>query len=53
MSFLLWIAAVVLVVVGIVQIVQGQFLFGVLLIVLGCAVGPGGWSLFRTRGSAA
>ena len=46
---LLWIIAAILVVVGIVQIVQGQLLFGILLIVAGCIVGPGGYSIFRSR----
>jgi len=46
MSFLLWLAAVVLVVVGIVQIVRGAILLGIVLIVLGLLVGPGGVSLF-------
>lgn len=46
---LLWLIAVVLVVVGIVQLIQGQILFGVLLIIAGCLVGPGGYSLFRSR----
>jgi hypothetical protein len=46
---LLWIIAAILVVVGIVQLVQGQILFGAVLIVLGCLVGPGGYSLFRGR----
>ena len=46
---ILWIIAVVLVVVGIVQLLQGQLLFGILLIVAGCLVGPGGYSIFRSR----
>lgn len=49
MALILWLIAAVLVVVGIVQLLQGQFIFGALLIVAGCAVGPGGWSIFRTR----
>lgn len=49
MATILWILAVILVVAGIFQLIDGQILFGILLIVLGCAVGPGGWSLFRTR----
>ncbi|NLD78404.1 MAG: hypothetical protein GX643_17255 [Acidimicrobiales bacterium] len=49
---LLWIVAAVLVVVGIVQLFQGQILFGIVLIVLGCLVGPGGISLFRSRSGA-
>lgn len=52
MGFILWLAAVVLVVVGIVQLFQGQILLGIVLIIAGCAVGPGGWSIFRTRRSA-
>lgn len=46
---LLWIIAAILVVVGIVQLVQGQIIFGVVLIVLGCLLGPGGYSLFNNR----
>jgi hypothetical protein len=49
MGFLLWLAAVVLVIVGIVQLLQGQLLWGLLLIVIGLAIGPGGFSIFRTR----
>ena len=45
----LWVIAAILVIVGIVQLFQGQILFGVILIVLGCLVGPGGYSLFRGR----
>jgi hypothetical protein len=45
----LWIIAAVLVIVGIVQLFQGQIILGIVLIVLGCLVGPGGYSIFRTR----
>jgi hypothetical protein len=45
----LWVIAAILVIVGIVQLIQGQILFGIILIVLGCLVGPGGYSLFRGR----
>jgi hypothetical protein len=52
MSFLLWIVAVVLAIVGVVQLLQGQILFGIILLVAACLVGPGGYSLFRPgRGS--
>ena len=44
---ILWILAVVLAIVGIVQLVQGQIIFGVVLLVLACLVGPGGYSIFR------
>ena len=39
---LLWILAAILVIVGIVQLIQGQIILGIVLIVAGCLVGPGG-----------
>ena len=47
MATLLWIIAVVLVIAGIVGIVRGQLLWGIVLIVLGLLVGPGGVSIFN------
>jgi uncharacterized protein YqgC (DUF456 family) len=49
MGFLLWILAVILVVVGVVQLLQGQIIFGIILIVVGLAIGPGGYSIFNSR----
>lgn len=49
MGFILWLLAVVLVVVGIVQLFQGQMLLGIVLIAVGLAVGPGGFSIFKSR----
>ena len=46
MEFILWIIAVVLVVFGIVKLVRGDMLIGILLIVVGLLVGPGGVSIF-------
>jgi hypothetical protein len=46
MEFVLWIIAVVLVITGIVSIVRAQLLTGIVLIVVGLLVGPGGVSLF-------
>jgi hypothetical protein len=43
---LLWILAVVLVVAGIVAIVRRQLLWGIVLIIVGLLVGPGGVSIF-------
>ncbi len=45
----LWIIAAILVIVGIVQLIQGQIILGLVLIVVGCLVGPGGYSIFRRR----
>ncbi|MCU1501663.1 MAG: hypothetical protein JWM12_1017 [Ilumatobacteraceae bacterium] len=46
---ILWIIAAILVVVGIVQLFQGQIIFGVVLIIVGCLVGPGGYSVLAKR----
>ena len=46
MVTLLWILAVVLVVAGIIAIFRGQMLWGIVLIVVGLLVGPGGVSVF-------
>ena len=46
MAFLLWILAVVLVVSGIVAIFRKQLLWGIVLIIVGLLVGPGGVSIF-------
>jgi hypothetical protein len=46
MATLLWIIAVVLVIAGIVAIIRGQLLWGIVLIVVGLLVGPGGVSVF-------
>ena len=44
--FILWLIAVVLVIAGIVTIIRGSLLFGIILIVVGLLVGPGGVSVF-------
>lgn len=45
MDFILWILAVLLVIGGIVAVVRREIILGVILIVLGLLVGPGGVSL--------
>ncbi len=47
MLFILWILAVILVVAGIVSLIRGQILWGVVLIIVGLLVGPGGVSVFN------
>ena len=49
MGLVLWLIAAILVIVGVVQLFQGQLVFGIVLIVVGCAIGPGGWSIFNRR----
>ncbi len=46
MELLLWIIAVILVIAGIVALVRGAVLYGIVLIVVGLLVGPGGVSVF-------
>lgn len=45
----LWIIAAIIVVIGIVQLIQGQIIFGIVLIIVGALVGPGGVSIFNKR----
>jgi hypothetical protein len=46
MYALLWILAAILVISGIVSLVRGQILWGVVLVIIGLLVGPGGVSVF-------
>ena len=44
---ILWIIAAVLVIAGIVAIIRGAILWGIVLIIVGLLVGPGGVSIFN------
>ena len=46
MGTILWIIAAVLVIAGILAIVRSHLVWGIVLIILGLLVGPGGVSLF-------
>ena len=46
MATILWIIAVILVVAGIVALFRRELLWGIVLIVVGLLVGPGGVSVF-------
>ena len=46
MTLILFLIAAVLVILGIVRIVRGDVLLGIVLIIVGCLVGPGGYSIF-------
>ncbi|GGL02397.1 hypothetical protein GCM10012284_41150 [Mangrovihabitans endophyticus] len=46
MDLVLWILAVILVVAGILALFRRQILWGVVLIIVGLLVGPGGVSIF-------
>lgn len=43
----LWIIAAILVIYGIVMLVRGAMMQGILLIIVGLLVGPGGVSIFK------
>lgn len=43
----LWIIAVILVIWGIVMLVRGAMMQGIVLIIVGLLVGPGGVSIFK------
>ena len=45
-ALILWIIAVILVISGIVQLFRGEAILGIVLIVVGLLVGPGGVSIF-------
>lgn len=49
---LLWLLSVIIAVIGVVQLLQGQVLFAILLFVAAALVGPGGYSLFGNRRTA-
>jgi hypothetical protein len=46
MDLILWLLAVILVVAGIVSLLRGAVLYGIVLIIVGLLVGPGGVSVF-------
>ncbi|MGV3760102.1 MAG: GPGG-motif small membrane protein [Actinomycetota bacterium] len=46
---LAFILAAVLAIIGIVQLLQGQIILGILLLIAAVVVGPGGYSIFRDR----
>lgn len=46
MATILWILAVILVIAGIFAIFRKQLIWGIVLIVVGLLVGPGGVSIF-------
>lgn len=46
LTTILWIIAAILVIAGIFQLVRGAVVVGIVLIVVGLLVGPGGVSIF-------
>ena len=46
MEFLLWVVAVILVIAGVLALLRREIVWGIVLIVVGFLVGPGGTSIF-------
>jgi hypothetical protein len=46
---IVWIIAAILAIAGVVQLLQGQLLWAIVLFIAACLVGPGGYSIFRGR----
>lgn len=47
MDFILWLISIVLIVSGVLKIIRGDLLMGIVFIIVGLLVGPGGTSVFR------
>ena len=48
---LLWLIAAIIAIVGVVQLFQGQILFAIVLFIIACLIGPGGYSVFQRNRS--
>ena len=46
---ILWIIAAVIAVIGIIVLIGGSVVWGVILLIVAAAVGPGGYSIFQRR----
>lgn len=46
---LLFVLGVILAVAGVVQLLQGQIILGIVLLIAACLVGPSGYSIFSGR----
>jgi hypothetical protein len=49
---ILWVIAAVLVIAGIITMISGSVIFGIVLIIVGCLIGPGGYSIMAKRSHA-
>ena len=43
----LWVIAVIIAIIGIIELFAGNIILGIILLVVAAAVGPGGWSIFN------
>jgi hypothetical protein len=49
---LLPVLAAIIAIVGVVQLLQGQVIFGIVLLIVAALVGPGGYSIFKGRNAS-
>ena len=47
MTLILWLIAVAIAIYGIIRLLGGDILIGIILLVVACAIGPGGWAIYR------
>ena len=45
----IFVLALIVAVAGVVQLLQGQLILGIVLLIVACLVGPSGYSIFRDR----
>jgi hypothetical protein len=45
----IWVLSVIVAVIGLVQLLQGQVLFAIVLFIAAALIGPGGYSIFTGR----
>ncbi len=50
---LIFLLAVLVAAAGVVQLLQGQIILGIVLLIVACLVGPSGYSVFRDRSERA
>ena len=47
MAFILWIIAAIIAIYGVLRLVRGDILIGIVLLVVACLVGPGGYTILK------
>lgn len=48
-AYFAFVIAVIVAIVGVVQLFQGQILFAIVLFIAAALIGPGGYSIFKNR----
>ena len=48
-AYIAFVVAVIVALVGVVQLFQGQIIFAIVLFIAAALIGPGGYSIFKNR----